>query len=1504
MKSAGEAFAEEASEPPTHSNDVRLEEPVLDAPAGSAEASSDASVEPPAESPHEEESSSPAVPTSAESPVEEEAVSEESEPQDSLKPVAADAEAQDIEPVSDAVESTEAENQTSGESIETVDVSAEQAAAPEESVAEKPMEAANQGNENDDSAPGTQEEPVESPQQLDHDAANIASDDIEVVETSEQPSDNPSSTEPAPENIPEEDQSSEVIPEGPSSTSEAEPDTLAVPPESEGIGTVEVPTESENTPDSAPVEPSQDPDEIVQIIDVGDDGSTDDTAAIVVPPPPPPPLGQHVTIAEPIKPPKSSKKKSSSSKSRSVAKSAEKPVEVIQLKEGKSKTVSKGKGKKKNKSRKGGEVENEELMPPPPPMIVDVPPRAPSPPPSGLIIDVIGDEEVHIVECPEENDHPVDVGAVAALEAESDVIEVAEAEGVSIIVVLGQETESAETKDLEEGQSSPGIPSPPEVDVTASSPEDGHEGESTESGTGVDEKPELAHEETTSQPDPNLASAEDSAVDSPSNDTPPPESPLPEKSDLAESTTPEPDIHDEVTAEEQTEDTVTAETAESPVKGNGEAESTPALVSESSADEEPGIVQIPSAAAPEEDAVSDIVDKGVDEEKSPESSIEQASSDDSSSDTVESPPGAPIPPESAAPDANFHSSEGEDSQHQTSAEAANEVVDEDVEPDKSLASMASEPERASADEDSEPKPDDHSVTPEHAEEAEAPDTVVVNELADSLDSDASPVQTETTPSADLSILPDDADIDKEVDEHIMDVVDVVEGATEPLEIVTAALDEQTTSTLDAPETSEDPTTDSSSPVVEKSDAVDTAEVQQVAPDQEDISQDEAKKVDISTSEAEARAELVDDVAVQDPQTPVTKQDGEEVAGVVPDPDSFPGSETKAVESAEVLEEAVSAEACAEAEEVLIQHVIDEVEKPAAGGIDDQEPAADGVECVTVSEPASEEVDKASEPLVVESADSEAREEPEERDSTNSTESPDTEDLSAQPVEPTPESPPEQAEETIADPINIPEDATPSTAGDGAQTEDQDSPDLSVRVLAEEAQVVQEVEGPEATAEDLPKSGVGETTEVTEPVDTAPLLEEPPESDEISSPRQQPILSAEEEPVSPAEEQPISPGGEDAIELHQLAEAKPVEPDKAVESEPPGQEPVTEADVLPEDSTSQQSRCETLLDSEPGRGSPLVEKPTVVQPAPVEAADRPPSKHSSKVSFDEPPISSKVEEPPSPPKERRKSSKSSSHRHSSSRHKVKDVSSPPPDQRSAPLPPQPRRRSSTAKAPPPGLFRTPSTTKPRSSRAEAAEQAEIRRRAAELAAREQEVQRQLERARRRAALEEKERQLREQEEELARLKAIEKEQKRARRDEQKRRAQEALEQERIARERAEEEARQKEFERAERRKRRKEAEPSGSRRHRDERPRVRRHSTSHRQPEIRDPSPTPEPKVNRHRTEDVGGERQRSRDEYYIREVPASSKNLEERRHRRSSRRDSERDEKPKKGFWKSILGKI
>jgi hypothetical protein len=1486
--------------------------------------------EPSSEPAQEETATSPAITASAESSAVEEAVSEESEAQIFPEPVVTEAEAQNIESVPDPVESTEADIQTPGENIEAADAPVEQTTALDKCVTEEPVEAENL---EPDPSPETQEELVDSPQQSNHDAEDIASDDIEAVETPEQPSVNPSSTEPADGDTSQESQPSEDIPEESSTTLETASSTTAVPPESGETGTVEVPTESENTPDSPPIEHSEDPNEIVQIIDIGDDGSTDDTAAIVVPPPPPP--GPHVTIAEPVKPPKPSKRKSSSSrssKSRSVEKRKEKPVMIIQLREAKSKTVARAKGRgQKGKSRKGGEIERGELLPPPPPMIVDVPPRAPSPPPSGLVIEVVEDEEVLVVDpsVGKEDDHAADI-VVPALEAESEVIEVVEAEGDPVVAVLDQEDESVDTKDQEEHAAPADIPPPPEADVSASSLDDGAEEEGAENFTGVDEKPQLADEETTSQPETNLVSSGDPPVDSPSKDRPPPEDSLHDESNLAEPATTGPEAHDAVITEEQTKSIVMAESA---VEGASEAGSSPVLESGPSADGEPEIVEtdpvsertgdvaVPNAVPAETDVStmevdtlgerSDFISEAAvsGDHDLPEEAVVVVLPDEE--DAIDVPPEAPMPPETAALNAGSElNGENEASKHQTSEDATEKAMDEDIQPESSLEVVVHELERAPPEEHSESKPEDHSedIAPEHREEADISDDAVVDELASSLDSDVSP------PEADVSVPSDDANVHKEDDEN---GADLVEGAIEPSETVTAALEEQNTAILYASETSENMTTDPPSPVAGKPNAVEMAEAQQKSADQElgHTSIDQVQQINAPMSEEEARVELIDDIGAPDPEAPATKQEGKEV-GAAPDSDPAPKDDTETVESAEVLEAAVSAEACAEAEEVMIQHVIDDVEKPAGKETVDQEPAADEAENVIAPDLGSEQVDKASEPRVVESADSESRGTPEESVSTDSTESHDPGNISAQPIEPKFESIPEQAAETAADPISNTDDATPSTAGDSAQTEDQVSPELSVPVLAEEAQiveVVEVVEATQATAENLPESGVGETTKVAELVDTAPLLEETPESDETSSPGQQPILPAEEKPEPPAEEPSISPVEKDGIELHRLAGAEPteptvpadpVEPDKAVEPEPLGEEPVTEAEILPEDSISQQSRCETLPDSEPGRKSPLIEEPTIVQPTPVETGQPPPSKHSAKVSFDEPTGSSKVEEPVSPPKERRKSSKSSSHRHSSSRHKVRDVSSPQPDQKSATPPTQSRRRSSTAKAPPSGLFRSPSTTKPR-SRAEAAEQAEIRRRAAELADREQEVQRQLERARRRAALEEKERQLREKEEELARLTAVEREQKRARREDQRRREQEALEQERAIREKAEEEeARQKELERAERRRRRDEAGTSGGRRHRDEHPRVRRHSTSHRQPEVRDLSPTPEPKLSRHRTEDIGAERQRSRDEYYIREVPPSPKNPEERRHRRSSRRDSERNEKPKKGFWKSILGKI
>jgi hypothetical protein len=1467
-----------AVEKPSENDDIPPGAPELDAVISEEPGPEVPVAEPSAEPPQEEESSPPAISTTVEPSAEEQTVDA---PVDIMEP----------------------ENQVVEESIKTADVSAEQVAAPETSVADEPVEVVNEDSKCPDTAPEIHEGPVIDPQQLDHSAEDIATGGIEAVETLEQTSDEPSSTEITGEDISQEGQPSQYVPEEPGSAKEivpmpqdSESGAPAVPTESDETDTVEVLAESENTSDTPPVEPIEDPDEIVQIVDVNGDGSTDYTAAIVVVPiPPPPPTAPHVTIVEPIKPPKSSKRKSSSSKSsrsRSVEKLKERPIEIIPLKEGKSRIVAKGKGeKKKSKSSSGNG--GEDLVTPPPPMIVDVPPRAPSPPPSGLVIEVVGDETVQVVDSSAEKkgDSAEDNDIATVPETGNEPVEVVEAEEDSILAMNDQEKDNVETKAQEEDVAPVEmLPPPLEADVTASSLEN--------SGSDADGvKPQLTHEESASQLERILASAEDPPVDDLPDSSLPEHTPI-EEPDPTEATSAEVESHDQVAPEGNVvsaEDTnnggtgssspepsigsedskestaegaleepmasVTVETDPTDISKEDVARSTVAedtleplgesknTVVEVVTEAAPTLMELVDLIIPHDSAsgrtrntavseavpadtdvstkevdcfggVSDTIPKaGVGEDNDPSTmSVVTVLPDEE--DAINVPPEAPMPTVTDVPESKLESrNQDEDSKHQTSVEATEGVKDEDIEPEDMVKVVAPDLEVALAEEDLESTPVDQSrdIAPEHPAEVVASDETVVGELESILDSNASPIQVEQTPEADVSMPSDDANVHKEEDEQ---VANLVEETTELAETVPATLNQL----------------DLSSAAVNEPEAFKEAEAQQDSPDcdPDDTGIYSIEKIDAATvEEEEALATSADGTGAQDLVLLAIDQVGEEVASVVPEPDH--------------------------SQDVISHHVIGDVEEPAI-----------------------DEVENVSEPCVVESAGAETCKTTGETVSANSTKSPDTEDLSEQPVKSPAHHLSDKEEDATIDPADITDHATTSTIGDGAQTEEQDSPDLPMPMLAEETQIVQVIEAPEEIGKDLSKTEGDETKKAEESVDTAPSLEETLGSNETSSPEQQPQLPAEEQ-LEPSTEEHANelPQLEDAPAPEEpVASAEQVEPDTEAQCNPHEREPVTEAEVLPEDSISQQQyRCETILDSEPVHEPPGIGEPVIDQPAPVEAAEPPPSKPSSKVSFDGPPVSTKDNEPTPPPKERRKSSKSSkssSHRHSTSHHKVKDVSYPPSEPQSSTYPSQSRRRSSTVQAPPLGLFRKPSSAKPRSSRAEAAEQAELRRRAAELAAREEDVQRQLRRARKLAALEEQERQLREKEEELARLEAVEREKKRARHEERRRREQEALEQER---ERAEEVARQKELERAERRRQRKEAESLEGRRHRDGRPRVRRHKTEH-----------------------TDGERQRSRDDYYVREAPSSSKEPEQRRHRRSSRRES--DEKPKKGFWKSLLGKV
>ncbi|KAI5244648.1 hypothetical protein E4T43_03601 [Aureobasidium subglaciale] len=419
-----------------------------------------------------------------------------------------------------------------------------------------------------------------------------------------------------------------------------------------------------------------------------------------------------------------------------------------------------------------------------------------------------------------------------------------------------------------------------------------------------------------------------------------------------------------------------------------------------------------------------------------------------------------------------------------------------------------------------------------------------------------------------------------------------------------------------------------------------------------------------------------------------------------------------------------------------------------------------------------------------------------------------------------------------------DDAAPSTTRVCPETERSACHESSEQMVPESVQQVEVASVHEGSLQgDLLMAREGETAELV-PIET--LDEGTPKPDYIPRPTEESMSSLEE------------------------ALAEPTKPAEPAALEDPVLEPLVEVEIAPADSLSQQGHCETISDSEH-----MDQVPQMEQPAPAVFPLEPlPNRAPSNAPIDGPSRNSKEKQPASPPKATRQSS---SRRHKSSRHTVKDVSRQAPEPEAAP-PTQSHRRNSTV-VPSESVRRQ---TKTRPTRAELAEQEELRRRAAKLAAQEAAVQRKLARARARLVLEEQERQLQKRQDELARLATEEKERKRARDEEKRRRKQEAMEQDRLERERAEEEARIAACERAERHKRRREAE---GRVHRTDRPRTRRHTTTNRE-EVREPSSTPQPRAPR------------SRDEIYIREVPSSP-----RRHHRSSRRE---DEKPKKGFFGGI----
>ncbi|KAH0148872.1 hypothetical protein KCU67_g11280, partial [Aureobasidium melanogenum] len=438
-----EATASDTGEkdiPPEDSNpDAAAVEPVAE------ESSPDVpATQQPSDLPQEEAAS--AILTASEPPVEEETAAESTEtaPQESEsdivpepQPEEEEAHASDPAP-SDIIDGVEPNHQDSGNILEDANASQGGSAASDVPAPVEIVEDEKQTNENSESSPeAAQENQADGSQPPGAEAQDLEQNVIDVAEVLD-----PSADKSHPVDSSGGDISQEGLPSHDISTVEQHPiaeydatppeaqsrEPITCPKETDETVTVEGPTASENIQDTSP----EDCNEIVQVIDVNNNDSTDDTAAIIVvdvdtpntlentisppPPPPPPPPAPHVTISEPVKPSKSSKKKSSSSKSsksRHGEKPKEKAVEIIPLKKGKVKTVAKGKSKKKVKGKdgKGSDSDSGEVIPPPPPplLIVDVPPLAPSPPPSGHVIEVVEVEEMQVIDAIGGKDEAEDV---------------------------------------------------------------------------------------------------------------------------------------------------------------------------------------------------------------------------------------------------------------------------------------------------------------------------------------------------------------------------------------------------------------------------------------------------------------------------------------------------------------------------------------------------------------------------------------------------------------------------------------------------------------------------------------------------------------------------------------------------------------------------------------------------------------------------------------------------------------------------------------------------------------------------------------------------------------------------------------------------------------------------------------------------------------------------------------------------------------------------------------
>ncbi|THV74342.1 hypothetical protein D6D28_02635 [Aureobasidium pullulans] len=1494
--------------------------------------------------------------------------------QDSAAPAPAEEEALESGPaVEDPVssENADADAQASEENIEVVHALAEEQASEEPAVAavlpndETPtadtvatIEATGKPDSEDEAVPGADiiEDAAEAPEPA-GDTLTVDDPPKETPPSEDSPSQDSSTKDLSPVDSPDKDTAEEVPLSAEPSPADQDAETISEPepqsdvtpaPEPDSVAVDEPTIEAvEQRPPATEIE--NQPVEAVQVIDNtdlreepativihvgGEETISDNTVVIVdVPPsnpdaiidvPPPPPPAPHVTIAEPMKPSKVSSKKNSrkSSKSRQPEKPKEvKPVEIIPLKEGRPRTAAKSKGKVK-KSR-GKVVEKAmkvfEDSPPLPPLVVavpedaaiDVPPPAPSLPPAESVIEVAGVEEMQIIDVVDEDQNieetAAEVESIAAFPEEE---------------AVGHQDQDTVAESLSSCSSDP----EPAAEPISTSPSEESNAMVEQADSIAVELPEAVQEVAVSAEPPveDLALADATtdetvakdAIDGDAVETMSPAIPPP--ADDSESIVDEPcaSVQEAMIGDgpatieeglaETSEETVPAETTELDVVDSAVEKTVDSIAMEDSSgsDDTTAISVEPAAEKPElvAESAADLVEStefvtSTEPVLESEAEIVEMIKESSAGDQAD--PEVPVLAH-VIPDAEPNTDDAHDGALVVIVHPeVEEGIDTDVEilPEAPMPpdSQLSEAEGESGGEDEDGGEEQQNMSGESTTEpidGEEPEEFPAPQAADAIEMGA-------------------ADVPNSVEE---DPVSVLDSSTVKPEAEKVEASDQSEPLAATPNDREDATP--VSPIETPDAAVDippadqdalSAHATQESETNSSSNTDHPPEVTVAEQESGEDTGATEEQAPTDQEAVVVAEAGApeqlptEHDATTSEGTSQPAADEPAAQDPAVDQAVIEEPAAAEVREPVTDAA---VEEPAADKL-----AADAIEEPVMPEPAVEHHalhKEASEPVADDHTGTVPCETITEQSVINDLEvsagDKPPEEVAQTTTDYIPEAP---AETTVEDPEEA-NNAASSTEGTVGQEEGGTiSNKPSLQVLVEDVQSSSaKALLEERTAPSLSDHGDHQDQD---PVPTEPVVEKSLEPDEEPSPRLPSIAGAAEDAPEAAEPGPSAPS-------HGFAARE-------------------EENFGPQDSISERGQPM----GEPQLGSVYTEHPFVAEmsgalppksaapsgsiPYPTSRASNrgppanPASIHPSKASAREPVASSSTSKQPSrasPPKAKRRSVHST-------RTKVKDVSRPTGD----PEAPVEITRRTTIKTTPPTNFLGMRSSGSKHSR-QPSNIDDLKRQADDLAAREKETRRKIAEAEQRAEIADRARKLREQEAKLAFLHQAEaaaaKKEERRKREREERESESA----RLRHEEAKvESSRNTEHERAARRHRRRHGDrvSESHRRHRDERPRARKHSSSHRDEQIREQSPQPqpssqpqpreprEPKVRRYRTEEIGTERRRTEvedagEEVYTREQPEPSRRPEERRRR--SHRESRKEEKPKGlfGSLKSVFKKL